>query len=276
MNKKVFWLLKKSVRFCFPYIIVNILILIAINSLSIFLNILNKNITNELFANTFIGSISNYFVVLVVLYMVLYFIESSSSFLIVLGQNFYRLNVDQLFHSIFMYKSYKASQTKFFETEFMEKYSFISGRTNMISSYIGNLCNLYFSGFFNVISTIILFAIYEPWLILFTITYTIIAAIVTKIVTEKQYKLDKEQIKDQRFSDYYKDILTNKKYAKELRIYKLKSYIYDKWIYFYEKTRFERLNLVLKGTKLFNKVVFCRLICRMLCHMRIIVGFILQ
>lgn len=97
MNKKIFWLLKKSIRYCFPYIAVNIIITLFVTLLSLAINIINKNAINELSTNITNGVISVRFITLIILYIVLHFINSSSGFLIVLGNNFYRLNIDQLF-----------------------------------------------------------------------------------------------------------------------------------------------------------------------------------
>ncbi len=253
MNKKIFWLLKKSIRYCFPYIAVNIIITLFVTLLSLAINIINKNAINELSTNITNGVISVRFITLIILYIVLHFINSSSGFLIVLGNNFYRLNIDQLFQKIFMYKSYNTPQEMFFDHSFMEKYSFMSGRIDMISSYIGNLCKLLFSNIAAIVGALILFIMYEPWLIGFSIIHAIIFSIIITIVTKKQYELDKKQIKEQRFSNYYNGVLTGKGNAKEIRIYKLKSFFYNKWIHFYEKLRLERLELSLESTKIFNK-----------------------
>lgn len=253
MNKKVFWLFKKSIKYCYPYIAVNIIITLFVTLLSLAINILNKNVINELASNITSGNISNLFIILIITYVILYFINASSGFLIVLGNNFYRLNIDQLFQKIFMYKSYNTPQTMFYNHDFMGKYSFLSGKTNMISSYIGNLCKLLFSNIAAIVGSLIVFIIYEPWLILFSILHATLTTIIISVVTKKQYELEKKQIKEQRFSSYYNSILTGKGSAKELRIYKLKSFIYNKWIHFYEKLRLENLKLSLSSTKLFNK-----------------------
>ena len=47
MNKKIFWILKKCIRYCFPYVTVNILITFAVTLLSLGINILNKNVVND-------------------------------------------------------------------------------------------------------------------------------------------------------------------------------------------------------------------------------------
>jgi len=250
--KKVLWIIGKALCFCFPYILVNILVLSASTVIGLAVNVVNKNIINELVANKAIGEISGIFIGLVAAYMILYFVQRASGFLEAFGGNFFRLNVDMLFHKMFMWKSYNTPQIRFFEHEFMEKYSFVSGSTNKISSYIGNLSNLIFTNIGTIAGTIVLFAMYEPWLILYSVIIAVSAVLLNGYITKKEYELDKKQIKEQRFHDYYKDLLTSKGPAKELRIYKFKVFIYGKWSAIYDKLRLERLKLSLQRTKLYN------------------------
>jgi len=253
MNRKILWILKKCLRYCWPYITINILITFLVTLLSLAINVLNKNVVNELTLNITSGTISIRFVLFVIAYIVFYFINASSGFFIMLGNNFYRLNIDQLFRKIFMYKSYHTPQERFFDHSFMEKYSFVNGRTHIISSYIGNLCKLLFSNIAAITGALALFIQYEPFLVVFLTLLTIMSFWLTTAVTKKQYELDKKQIKEQRFSDYYRGVLTGRGHAKELRIYKLKSFMYNKWIFFYEKILQEKLKLSVESTKIFNR-----------------------
>lgn len=264
MNKKVFWILKKCIRYCFPFVAVNILITFAVTLLSLGINILNKNVVNELTSNIKFGSISLRFSVLVIVYIVFYFVNASSGFFITLGNNFYRLNIDQLFQKIFMYKSYHTPQERFFDHSFMEKYSFLNGRIHMISSYIGNLCKLLFSNIAAIVGALALFIQYEPILVIFLTLHALISYWLITIVTKRQYELDKKQIKEQRFSDYYRGVLTGKESAKELRLYKTKTFMYNKWLPFYEKLWHEKLNLSLENTKIFNRYAIVQFVFRVI------------
>lgn len=140
--------IKKAFRFCLPYILVYILILTATTVIKLLLNVVNKNIVNELTANIGAGTLSTVFVVLVVVYMVLYFIERASGFLGAFGTNFFRLNVDELFQKMFMWKSYNTPQENFFNSSFMQTYYFAVYNVSKIRSFIGSLSELIFFQYF--------------------------------------------------------------------------------------------------------------------------------
>ena len=112
---KTFWIFKKALRFCSPYILVNVFVMSGASIISLIVNIVNKAMINELVASSLMGELSSLFVGLVIVYLLLYFINHANGFLVVLGNNFYRLKVNRLFHEIFMWKSYKTPQEKFFD-----------------------------------------------------------------------------------------------------------------------------------------------------------------
>ncbi|MGI6561345.1 MAG: ABC transporter ATP-binding protein [Clostridia bacterium] len=252
VNKKVWWVLKTALRFCLPYILVNILIVSLSTGVVLFINIVNKNIVNSLSAGIDAGELPKVFFILVFVYIILYILYFTFGFIKAFGSNFYRLNVDLLFHKIFMYKSYATSQERFFDHEFMEKYSFVSGNTSKISSYIGSLTNLIFSNIGFIVGTVLMFAVYEPFFVIYSLIIGILAFTVKRYIAKKEYELDKRQIKELRYHDYYKEVLTGKPTAKELRIYRFKDHIFRKWIKIYDALRLEKLNLALKKVSLNN------------------------
>lgn len=270
--KKVSWILRKAIRFCFPYILVNILILGLSVIIGLLINVVNRNMVNELVANTGIGVASSVFIGLVVLYLVLYFIQSVSKFITVFGYNFFRLNVDLLFHKIFMWKSYRTPQEKFFDHKFIENYSFVCGNTNKISSYISKLSNMLFSDIGTIIGAMVIFVRYEPWLILYSALILVGTTVIYRFISKKEYELEKKQVREQRFHDYYKEQLTGKGSAKELRIYKLQGFFYDKWKAVYERLRLERLGLSLKKVHLDNTYTIAKFVFRIAAIVLLLTG----
>ena len=111
MYLKIFWILKKAFKYCFPFIFVNILVLSFSSGIGLAINIVNKNIVNELAASAGTGKISALFIGFVISYLTLYFVQMARGFLVVFGRNFYRLNVELLFNKIFMWKRYTAPQS---------------------------------------------------------------------------------------------------------------------------------------------------------------------
>lgn len=251
INKKI-WFLRKAFHFCFLNIMVYVFLLLCPSLANLLINLVNKNIVNELIKNTTYGFISKKFLWLILLYLMLYLTQRISGFIIAMGKNFYRFDVDQLFHTIFMWKSYCTNQEYFFERDFMEKYSYISGKNDKVSSYISNILTFIIRDVGTLIGTLVLFAVYEPLLVIYTLIISIGLILINKWMVEKEYALDKKQIKEQRYHDYYKEILSGKSNAKELRVYNLKMFIFRKWLLIYEKLRIERLELALQKVKLNN------------------------
>lgn len=246
------WILSKAVRFCFPYMFVFALVLLFDTIVTLAITYVNRGIVNALAESAALGKLSTLFIGLLIGYMVLYFVSRANGFLYTFGSNFFRLNVQELFHRIFMWKSNQTSQERFFEPLFWEKYTFVANNTHKIYQYIQNLFSMVFLQIGALAGSIVLFAVYEPFLILYALLIGIITFVLNGYISKKEYELDKKQIHEQRFHDYYKEVLTGKGNAKELRIYRLRNFFYAKWITVHEKLRLERLKLALKKTSLNN------------------------
>lgn len=246
------WILAKAFRFCFPFIFVNIFILVVSTFLSFALAFMNRLLLNELAIDTVGEQISVLFIVLLAIYLLVYLLGQVSSYLLAFGYNYYRFNVDALFHRIFMWKSYRTPQEQFYDPKFMETYAFVSGQTGKISSYINNLCMFFFSGVGGLIGSMIVFAVYEPVLILHTLMVGILAFWSKRYFAKKEYELDKKQVPEQRFHDYYRVVLTGKENAKELRLYHLRDSFFRKWMAVYERLRLARLQLALRKRRMYG------------------------
>lgn len=260
--KKAMWVLGKALRFCFPYILVNILVLSLATAVSLLISVASRNVVNALNASIGTGTVSSAFTGLVILYLVLYFIQGASGFMAALGKNFYRLNVDFLFHKLFMWKTCQTPQEKFYDHEFMEKYSFVCGNTSKISDYIFVITNLLFSNFGTLLGAMAIFAVYEPILLLYLAIIAVGNVALYGFITKKEYELDKKQVSKQRYHDYYKEQLTGKGSARELRIYRLQDFFYTRWSAVYEKLRLERLDIALKKTFWDNTYIVIRFLFR--------------
>lgn len=260
--KKTLWVLGKAIHFCFPYILVNVLVLSLATAINLLINVANRNLVNELNASIGLGTVSSAFTGLVILYLVLYFIQRTSGFITVFGYNFYRLNVDFLFHKLFMWRAFRTPQERFYDHVFMEKYSFVCGNTSKISSYISTITDLLFTDIGTLLGAMAIFAVYEPLLILYSAAIAAGTIAIYSFIAKKEYELAKKQIKEQRYHDYYKEQLTGKGSAKELRVYRLQDFFYSRWEAVYEKLRLERLDMALKKAVLDNLYLVVRFLFR--------------
>lgn len=141
-HKKVSKVIINAFQFCWPYIILNVLIVSITTIVALSINFINKDIINQLSYDTLQGELSAAFVGLVLMYAFCFLFQKISGFLGALGYNFYQLKVEQFFQDVFNWKSFKCNQEKFFETEFLEQYSFAQKGIKRVSSHILNsYCN---------------------------------------------------------------------------------------------------------------------------------------
>lgn len=270
--KKTLWIFTKSLRFCFWPIVFSVFFLVVSSLLSLIMNIINKDIINILEKSQQLGKLDSLFIGLILAYLTIYFFQYSAKFLHTLIDNNFRFSIDELFHKIFMWKAYNTSQTDFLNSEFQNTYSFVGSKTSEISTYLNSILSLVFSNFTALTGTMVLFAMYEPWLIIYSVLIFFSTLLTNRYIVNREYELDKTQIQEKRFNDYYKNLLTGKACAKELRIYQTKAHIYQKWLEFYEKLSLEQLNLSIKRTKIYSVAVFFRLFLRIVSTAFLLMG----
>lgn len=269
--KKVVYIIRLAIKQCYLHVISYIIILLVSSFLSIIVNIINQNMVNEISSSMEVSSI---FIGLTIAYVSLFFINSSAGFLVVMGSNSFRLTVDKAFYNLFILKTNKQNQENFLDQKFMEKYSFINNNITKVSSLLESLFNLMFSNFAVVISSVVFFAIYEPYLLIYLFLTIITSAYSYKKYLTKQYELDKKQVKDQRYYDYYRYVLIDKNHAKELRIFNFKDFFYKKWESVFDNIRRDKLDLNIKKTKLQNNAALIRLVLRILSIIFLMIGAI--
>lgn len=71
--------------------------------------------------------------------------------------------------------------------------------------------------FFNlggVVGTVGLIAVYVPLLLLYVVLAVIVSAVTIRYTTQRDYRRKQQQITSLRHTDYYEQILTHRKYAK--------------------------------------------------------------
>lgn len=251
--KKVLWVIGKSFRYCFPSILLLALMNILPGLIEIAVSIANRGIVNELAGSQAMGETRAMFAGLLLVYVVLRLVQKAWGFLDGLGYNYARLNTGLLFNKILMWKSSRTPQEKFYQSDFMEKYAFVKKSADKISFFLYTTAGIFFGNIWSVVEIIVLFALYEPGLILYAAVVGIMTMLLESYIAKKQYELDKKQVKEQRFHDYYKGLLTDKESARELRVYGYRENVYQKWETTYDKLREERLGLALKRTSLNNR-----------------------
>ena len=227
--KKTLWVIRKAIKHCFKYVLGLVLVMIISTAISIGINIINKNMINMVVDGIAIGRISKILIFVIFLYIFIWIFSNFIGYLQAFANNLFRLKVDVFMQKIFMYKSNKINQESFFKKDFMDRYNFICANTYKASSFIFNMTTTIFSNISIIISAIILFVLNEPLLIIYTVFVIFIYVISTIVISKKQYALSREQINEERISEYYRGIFINKNTAKDMRMYKFSNFIFQKW-----------------------------------------------
>lgn len=250
---KTGWILRKTMQNCFPYVAVYALILLVITLLQLAVSVVNKEIVNQLTEDMQTGLLSRTFTGLIIVYLIFYFMEKTSGFMGAYGNNFFRFQVDGFFQRMFMWKCSRLPQEHFFKTDFMDRFTLVSQHIGNISSYIGCICGLLFSNIGYVMGMMVLFSIYEPFLILYAIVIAVFSLWLNRYISKCEYELNKKQIRNQRKESYFNGLLTGREAAKEMRIYQLSEYLMGKWRKVYGLLRQEYLDMNIKRTKLWSR-----------------------
>ena len=250
---KTSWILRKTMQNCFPYVAVYALILLAVTLLQLAVSVVNKEIVNQLTKDMQDHLLSKTFIGLVVLYLFFYFLEKTSGFMGAYGANFFQFQVDGFFQRMFMWKCSILPQEYFFKTDFMDQFTLVSQHIGNISSYIRCICGLLFSNIGFVMGMMVLFAVYEPFLILYASVVAVVSLCLNRYISKSEYDLNKKQVRNQRKENYFNGLLTGRESAKEMRIYHLSGYLMEKWRKVYVLLRQEYLDMNIKRTKLWNR-----------------------
>ena len=206
-----------------------ILIFIISSTISIGVNWLNKLIINEIMVSIDRTYISSYLYIILITYLLFWLISNFIGYMEAFANNLFRLKVDVFVQKLLMVKSIGIEQEKFYDTEFIDKYSFLSKYTYNASVFIFKIISILFSNLFIILSSCGIFLLYEPMLVIYLLFAFAIQAVKTMFTVDMQFKLSKRQNREERKADYFYSLFTNKSATKEIRVFKFDKFLLDKW-----------------------------------------------
>lgn len=99
------------------------------------------------------------------------------------------------------------------------------------------------SAFINVIATLVIVCTYKRWLGIVTLILLIPFMLYNKKRTERKLEIEKEQLRDNRKKDYYRDVFFNKDIQFEIKLNNIGTYFIDKyretWLKLYQINKAE-------------------------------------
>lgn len=245
--KETFWVLRKIFRNCSRYIIGYVFIALLSTAITVGVNLLNRSLLNRLVQDTAGGSLSGASLGLAVSYIAAWLCSTFIGFFLAFGNNLFRLKVDVFLQKLFMYKSIRTDQDRFFDSRFMDSYTFISSNAYRGSYFMLRLMDVLFQNTAVVVSALALYAFYAPFLLAYTFLAAAIYGFSVFSISRKQYELGRQQINTERRMGYFKNLFKEKNTAKEMRIFGTGAHFFRIWEGANAAYRKERLDMDNKG-----------------------------
>lgn len=272
VNKKILWLLKISLRNCLPTFLLCATILLITALLPYVTLLANRSIVNILVSDIDTGTVSVAFYSVVSVYLLLFFVQKASGFLKVYGGNSFQYKCNLLFQKIFMWKSYHTEQARFYDPQFLNNYNLASQGVGKIGAYILALSQIVLTNLVSIATTFIIFACNEPFLLLYMLLVFPVSFYIYQKTAQKDFELSRQQIEEKRHHTYFKEVLTGKTYAKELRIYRAQDVLFGKWKEKYDQLIIRQQALNLKKIRYGNLVTLYNFFLRLISSGLLIVG----
>lgn len=158
----------------------------------------------------------------------------------------------KLFSKFFLYKSYKSKQDDFYNNEFYDNYEFVRKNMDNTTQITVTIFNkLTMSSFMLVLSSLAI-CYFDPIILVCIFILSLVLIFINKYIVKKRMALNEEYINAERQENYYRDLLSSRNHAKELRIFKLQSKFIEKWDKFYKDYTVSKYKFEVKATILSN------------------------
>ena len=158
----------------------------------------------------------------------------------------------KFFNKYFMFKSYKDKQDNFYDNKYYDDYEFNKNNINNTTSISITVFNRLFGAILGLIISGVAISFFSPLILLIILALSVVIVVVNRYIVKARVKLNEDYINDERKANYYKELLSGKPHAKELRIFKLKDRFLDLWNISYRKFadakyKFEKKAMILSN-----------------------------
>jgi len=223
--------------------------------LSLFALFILRDATNGIVGLLNQESTLNQVLILVFLYLLFEIVFNQLiSFLIDYTERHYYKQADRYFRIVLLYKLGKLPQINMYDSEVYNKYEFTYQYLYMFQQLPWHLISFVIRFSFSKLLYLgIIFAF--NWVIgLYCLLLFIINIATSLLITNKQAKVDKENILPTRQKDYYSTLLSTKPHIKETRINRLENYFFNKFTNLYILVR-DRLFKINQTDTIVNQLI---------------------
>ena len=222
--------LQVLLRYARSGILLDLLLSLAVSLSFLLSSFCLKNLTDSLFQAVHTGGgLTMAFYGYLSAYLLLFFLNGSSSFIRTFASNAFTFSAKKVLHSLFMMRCMLSSEEKMLERSWLEEKKYVGDRIEEICNYLEQFLSQTASSVFELVMCMVIFLQAEPFLALYIPILFGSGFLVNRNTSRKALALQKRQSADSRVSDFYFSILTSRKYAAELRASCLRESMLGRW-----------------------------------------------
>lgn len=141
----------------------------------------------------------------------------------------------KLFSKMFLHKSYKTNQDKFYDNSFYNDYEFVKTNIGTTTDITVSIFNNLMMSVFSAILSATAIVIFDLYILICILIISICLTFLNRYLIKRKVELNEKYVKDERKAAYFKELLSGRSNARELRVFKLRKVFLKKWEESYKK-----------------------------------------
>ncbi|WP_051931575.1 ABC transporter ATP-binding protein [Clostridium sp. KNHs214] len=158
----------------------------------------------------------------------------------------------KLFSKFFLYKSYNSKQDDFYNNSFYDNYEFVRKNMDNTTEITVTVFNKLAISSFKLILSALAISYFDTIILVCIFFLSLALIFINKYIVKRRMALNEAYINAERQGNYYRDLLSSRKHAKELRIFKLQNKFLQKWDKWYKEYTTSKYKFEVKATILSN------------------------
>lgn len=158
----------------------------------------------------------------------------------------------KLFSKFFLYKSYNSKQDDFYNNCFYDNYEFVRKNMDNTTEITVTVFNKLAISSFKLILSALAISYFDTIILVCIFFLSLALIFINKYIVKRRMALNEAYINAERQGNYYRDLLSSRKHAKELRIFKLQNKFLQKWDKWYKEYTTSKYKFEVKATILSN------------------------
>lgn len=164
----------------------------------------------------------------------------------------YTNKAKKIFYKLFMKRGYDEKQDSFYNSEYYDNYSFVKSNIDNTTAVTVTVFNRLTTAVLRLAISGFAISIFNPVILIYVFLISCIMVVINRQIVKKRMELNEEYVNAERRADYYKELLTGKAHAKELRVFRLKDMLSAKWddsykTFAFGKYRFEKRAMLISS-----------------------------